>query len=137
MYEYPSNSFTFHYVSINTVAKARRKLFTVNFTFHYVSINTKNNTYQETSHPSLHSTMFLLILLVVSLITSPLADFTFHYVSINTFFLFVLFLPFVSLHSTMFLLIPSSIQTTAFTKLPLHSTMFLLIQTFFPPSLTF
>ena len=56
---------------------------------------------------SLHSTMFLLILIAVKLLLG-LQAFTFHDVSINTHRVFYPGLQNASLHSTMFLLIRSS-----------------------------
>ena len=99
--------FTFHYVSINTKSTRASFLYSFSFTFHYISINTGKskadhhgllhftfhyvsiNTSPPTACPlpaltPLHSTMFLLILLLLMLDL----------------------LSVVPLHSTMFLLIP-------------------------------
>ena len=97
--------FTFHNVSINTLAFRLPWLFTLSFTFHNVSINTNDNlnktpadkvfTFHNVSINTrrlefrlirlntLHSTMFLLILMAGQEIYSIL-NFTFHNVSINT-----------------------------------------------------
>ena len=75
--------FTFHNVSINTEACQLSLLQSLSFTFHNVSINTIEPMYQNPLKASLHSTMFLLILLLKgSLLPS-----------------------YKTLHSTMFLLI--------------------------------
>ena len=75
---------------------------------------------------SLHSTMFLLILIAVKLLLG-LQAFTFHDVSINTHRVFYPGLQNASLHSTMFLLILIRFFGTEPYQPPLHSTMFLLI----------
>ena len=54
------------------------------FTFHNVSINTLAHPTAQTSHISLHSTMFLLIRHHHTEIVHDLKNFTFHNVSINT-----------------------------------------------------
>ena len=97
---------------------------------------------------SLHSTMFLLILIAVKLLLGLQAftfhdvsintdttqsrkdsvlNFTFHDVSINTDVFFHHSLKLSPLHSTMFLLIRNSPPHQKRRILPLHSTMFLLI----------
>ena len=100
----------------------------INFTFHNVSINTVHARYEREEKTALHSTMFLLIPLLL-LFRLPLQtaftfhnvsintcdrrtehhagsdNFTFHNVSINTIFRPCSFPFFSSLHSTMFLLI--------------------------------
>ena len=55
-------SFTFHYVSINTIPGRKSAGNLYHFTFHYVSINTLRGAYTNGITP----------------------NFTFHYVSINT-----------------------------------------------------
>ena len=54
-------SFTFHYVSINTIAVGVSIATLTAFTFHYVSINTPLKFQLLFLFVSLHSTMFLLI----------------------------------------------------------------------------
>ena len=56
-----TNVFTFHYVSINTIKKIMRLYENLNFTFHYVSINTGGAWMIRRRLMPLHSTMFLLI----------------------------------------------------------------------------
>ena len=123
----------------------------ISFTFHNVSINTiANETYSPTMDNTLHSTMFLLILLLQKRIQVMATIFTFHNVSINTNSAINQAADSISsLQSTMFLLIPNqlrksriainyftfhnvSINTSVilflgYFSLPLHSTMFLLI----------
>ena len=56
-----SSSFTFHYVSIKTIAKNFNTPVTFNlFTFHYVSIKTKKFDKADMYVYNLHSTMYLL-----------------------------------------------------------------------------
>ena len=121
----------------------------INFTFHNVSINTWQRLLLQFWNPSLHSTMFLLILWqlpranisditlhstmfllirgsTTGIVTS-VSSFTFHNVSINTFGFFVLCFRLPALHSTMFLLIPDEEIQSFQSIYPLHSTMFLLI----------
>ena len=97
------------------------------FTFHYVSINTHADPLTVNSLRSLHSTMFLLIpLWDISILTDIQ---TLH----STMFLLiqsaVVTLGFwsLSLHSTMFLLILYPCLDEVLLFLTLHSTMFLLI----------
>ena len=58
--------FTFHDVSINTKCSSFLLCVTPAFTFHDVSINTVYEQFYEWKFPALHSTMFLLILCLVS-----------------------------------------------------------------------
>ena len=119
------------------------------FTFHNGSINTRWNISQAQALDTLHSTMFLLILLPDGLIISARSFFTFHNVSINTFVQLSFsdpssFFTFhnvsintgavgqfatgnFSLHSTMFLLIRTISARSLIAYFTLHSTMFLLI----------
>ena len=78
------NVFTFHYVSINSIADIDLEARTMLFTFHYVSINSRWNSVLLWMFFHLHSTMYLLIQL--SSISSQRfsLQFTFHYVSINS-----------------------------------------------------
>ena len=55
------SEFTFHNVSINTVAPHIRTQRLMIFTFHNVSINTNDLINIEQKNTYLHSTMFLLI----------------------------------------------------------------------------
>ena len=120
-------TFTFHNVSINTMIPFQMMQDAINFTFHNVSINTWQRLLLQFWNPSLHSTMFLLILW--QLPRANISD--------------------ITLHSTMFLLIRGSTtgivtSVSSFTfhnvsintrddraryhrKKTLHSTMFLLI----------
>ena len=75
--------FTFHDVSINTNGSVQERLRPSVFTFHDVSINTETAKNLLTEKETLHSTMFLLILLQENIIFNP-HIFTFHDVSINT-----------------------------------------------------
>ena len=102
----------------------------INFTFHNVSINTWQRLLLQFWNPSLHSTMFLLILWqlpranisditlhstmfllirgsTTGIVTS-VSSFTFHNVSINTSVTCIVTDWPKSLHSTMFLLIPGA-----------------------------
>ena len=77
-----------------------------NFTFHNVSINTDHRDVDaETLETTLHSTMFLLILLTAGTKTVTVTCFTFHNVSINTKLAWAISIHKSPLHSTMFLLI--------------------------------
>ena len=78
-------------------------------------------------HP-LHSTMFLLILLLFCLAVYYNIIFTFHNVSINTPSKTLQALIHCSLHSTMFLLIRRPQRSEPLFLSTLHSTMFLLIR---------
>ena len=121
-------TFTFHYVSINTVGGTGGEGGADIFTFHYVSINTKLASIHSHNMRTLHSTMFLLIHGVDS--TQAMAGLkTLH----STMFLLIL-LPCLkrlysiqALHSTMFLLIQATTGGCELSEHPLHSTMFLLI----------
>ena len=128
--------FTFHDVSINTACFRFLLWLTSSFTFHDVSINTRSFRASTCCFPpTLHSTMFLLILYPFSsvpvLLTSLhstmfllirenrwqnciLTNFTFHDVSINTLQLLSLMFSQFSLHSTMFLLIQGCKYLTPF-----------------------
>ena len=99
-------TFTFHYVSINTVGGTGGEGGADIFTFHYVSINTKLASIHSHNMRTLHSTMFLLIHGVDS--TQAMAGLK-------------------TLHSTMFLLIPDRNFCNIPDSISLHSTMFLLI----------
>ena len=99
-------TFTFHYVSINTVGGTGGEGGADIFTFHYVSINTKLASIHSHNMRTLHSTMFLLIHGVDS--TQAMAGLK-------------------TLHSTMFLLIQATTGGCELSEHPLHSTMFLLI----------
>ena len=121
--------FTFHNVSINTERSNMNFTRDCHFTFHNVSINTKAGYKVGIYCNTLHSTMFLLILLSrdepqlllfyftfhnVSINTHcseraniPFCHFTFHNVSINTAFACSSSSGSFTLHSTMFLLIPN------------------------------
>ena len=99
----------------------------ITFTFHDVSINTIANAIVRIQNPALHSTMFLLILgrvLCVLAYGRPLHSTMFLLIrhSIN-----VSGSVFSALHSTMFLLILCSPSVTLTVTVSLHSTMFLLI----------
>ena len=121
----------------------------INFTFHNVSINTWQRLLLQFWNPSLHSTMFLLILWqlpranisditlhstmfllirgsTTGIVTS-VSSFTFHNVSINTRDDRARYHRKKTLHSTMFLLIPDEEIQSFQSIYPLHSTMFLLI----------
>ena len=98
--------FTFHDVSINTLAVAFADVFSVFFTFHDVSINTA----------------------FLDRIYEAGQFFTFHDVSINTENSAQMAAQVAALHSTMFLLIPMPITGKIDRKYTLHSTMFLLIR---------
>ena len=100
--------FTFHDVSINTLAVAFADVFSVFFTFHDVSINTA----------------------FLDRIYEAGQFFTFHDVSINTENSAQMAAQVAALHSTMFLLIPMPITGKIDRKYTLHSTMFLLIRRF-------
>ena len=124
--------FTFHNVSINTGLYFTNAEDSGLFTFHNVSINTDcilqmlrilaylHSTMfllililSSSSHSSsinLHSTMFLLIRIFRDLMTKT-SSFTFHNVSINTKNSLYSSNIFSYLHSTMFLLIQSQSQT--------------------------
>ena len=82
--EKPVFWFTFHNVSINTVDCYPCWVSAEKFTFHNVSINTVFITEGNERHEDLHSTMFLLIRLMISLLRWVNPIFTFHNVSINT-----------------------------------------------------
>ena len=56
-------TFTFHYVSINTGVAGLQRVLNNSFTFHYVSINTSQDKGFPKFISTLHSTMFLLILI--------------------------------------------------------------------------
>ena len=79
-------NFTFHNVSINTVIPFSSAHLWTSFTFHNVSINTRSVMPCRSLLLSLHSTMFLLILLAKIALQKFLKFFTFHNVSINTLF---------------------------------------------------
>ena len=81
-------TFTFHYVSINTVGGTGGEGGADIFTFHYVSINTKLASIHSHNMRTLHSTMFLLIQA-----TTGGCELSEH-----------------PLHSTMFLLIPAATE---------------------------
>ena len=104
-YIFRRSAFTFHYVSINTWTVSFPLPRPHFFTFHYVSINTQSHSFLMLCFHTLHSTMFLLILLrclllsflqlslhfTMFLLILPVDPvdlastlFTFHYVSINT-----------------------------------------------------
>ena len=145
----PSKTFTFQYVSINTDVDFQNGEVIVFFTFQYVSINTLFGFERFIENTSLHSNMFLLILLGFFASISTVMYFTFQYVSINTLsgrdlypgsgsFTF----QYVSinttrfhrrnsfrnpLHSNMFLLILFALLFCCLSYLSLHSNMFLLI----------
>ena len=75
--------FTFHYVSIKTFVNGYCKVLEYLFTFHYVSIKTFLQSDKSFFELNLHSTMYLLkLILPVDLIVTCV--FTFHYVSIKT-----------------------------------------------------
>ena len=98
--------FTFHNVSINTVAYGMAETAPISvFTFHNVSINT----------------------VLSAEIIKAMCLFTFHNVSINTETMQVLTVIHSTLHSTMFLLIRLSRTRQDLLLMSLHSTMFLLI----------
>ena len=106
LYGWLKNNFTFHDVSINTVPIFSARFFENSFTFHDVSINTSSQTPDPRNILSLHSTMFLLILipyassfsvycplhstmflLILNFVCAGVPSayfFTFHDVSINT-----------------------------------------------------
>ena len=106
MSETPSTYiFTFHNVSINTRMLFEKEIDEIYFTFHNVSINTTADDVITALIPSLHSTMFLLILDGKWKTELSCLGFTFHNVSINTEIVFTLSTVSSSLHSTMFLLI--------------------------------
>ena len=67
-------NFTFHNVSINTILALDFSASRINFTFHNVSINTAGIVPDYDRYITLHSTMFLLILLK-SITTSTAAKF--------------------------------------------------------------
>ena len=99
------------------------------FTFHNVSINTSQLTANKHIYKDLHSTMFLLILLVFEFVYAHVVRFTFHNVSINTRRQALREKP-----GTTFTFHNVSINTDcmlilyAVFKANLHSTMFLLIR---------
>ena len=121
--------FTFHYVSINTMIEAIHKIQDNFFTFHYVSINTVCFVLLVSPVPSLHSTMFLLIL------SCALIGFFLYRPLHSTMFLLIHSEGYqdptagiATLHSTMFLLIRLNASLGDYMYKTLHSTMFLLIQ---------
>ena len=78
------SAFTFHNVSINS-HKVKKADNTVNeFTFHNVSINSKLEKRLTDVYKHLHSTMFLLIRMLVPILAVVAVIFTFHNVSINS-----------------------------------------------------
>ena len=84
--------FTFHYVSINSFRFAALSGVLLSFTFHYVSINSALNAWVDSNYNNLHSTMYLLILLMLIKATHLI----------------------LNLHSTMYLLIPVIIKASLF-----------------------
>ena len=99
-------TFTFQYVSINTVMNGITYERLENFTFQYVSINT----------------------VIFRRSVRPCGAFTFQYVSINTKRLLGPSMDWgESLHSNMFLLIQKTNFSEKRDHFPLHSNMFLLI----------
>ena len=99
------------------------------FTFHYVSINTVCFVLLVSPVPSLHSTMFLLIL------SCALIGFFLYRPLHSTMFLLIHSEGYqdptagiATLHSTMFLLIRLNASLGDYMYKTLHSTMFLLIQ---------
>ena len=98
--------FTFHDVSINTMANLTALSAAQVFTFHDVSINTRLAYLVKLQICTLHSTMFLLIRLYRPIFINHSSCFTFHDVSINTI----------------------SLSGREGKRRPLHSTMFLLIR---------
>mgnify|MGYP000479553277 CR=1 FL=1 len=79
------SSFTFQYVSIHTIVSRGYYSRYNHLTFQYVSINTMPRDSSNEKYPSLHSNMFLLILVRFTTSRSAIS-FTFQYVSINTSF---------------------------------------------------
>ena len=57
--------FTFHYVSINSFCSWYYVHFSIIFTFHYVSINSNSGTFCGCGFVHLHSTMYLLIPVII------------------------------------------------------------------------
>ena len=79
-----SSCFTFHNVSINTDPNFWNNHCLTCFTFHNVSINTVLHLQPRQPRSTLHSTMFLLIQIFLSICGGVSIVFTFHNVSINT-----------------------------------------------------
>ena len=101
-------TFTFQYVSINTVSIWKGILSGFYFTFQYVSINTTLSLQVLPPLSPLHSNMFLLI-------PGRLGNWE----ALQK-----------SLHSNMFLLILVGAAVAVLSYIPLHSNMFLLIPIF-------
>ena len=57
--------FTFHYVSINSLLLTHDYYEIIKFTFHYVSINSNCHIYMYDLSAYLHSTMYLLIPVII------------------------------------------------------------------------
>ena len=120
-------SFTFQYVSINTLLRGHFGVISPDFTFQYVSINTQDRRWMVRSQYTLHSNMFLLILTC-----SVSVQFVQQSLHSNMFLLIriikqILSEPDLPLHSNMFLLIQSDAALKKRSVRPLHSNMFLLI----------
>ena len=120
-----TRTFTFHYVSIKSGGEKIEKSILSSFTFHYVSIKSVCRYWTHFWFLHLHSTMYLLNLLSVSVAFDlnfdlhstmyllnrnvtrwkhSILKFTFHYVSIKSISQVLHWLYFLHLHSTMYLL---------------------------------
>ena len=75
--------FTFHYVSIKSIASKVWTTLPVRFTFHYVSIKSAIAFDDGDGNIDLHSTMYLLNLKIAKKL-KLFPEFTFHYVSIKS-----------------------------------------------------
>ena len=103
------NSFTSHYVSINSGALIWEAHWNDEFTSHYVSINSN----------------------VLDASSAALRKFTSHYVSINSDKAVTGQLTVTNLHPTMYLLIPGGQGHHSAGQNDLHPTMYLLIRIYF------
>ena len=97
--------FTFHYVSIKSIRSLwSHRTDWSRFTFHYVSIKSTNLLRLNWCLEDLHSTMYLLNLMIFSRPHVNSKLFTFHYVSIKSHIRELDVRFFLNLHSTMYLL---------------------------------
>ena len=78
-----SKTFTFQYVSINIRLDYYFPILANIFTFQYVSINIQITGSKRQKSVTLHSNMFLLILIQIQVVIFIDPSFTFQYVSIN------------------------------------------------------
>ena len=110
------SAFTFQYVSINTGHGKRYYEKDCNFTFQYVSINTNLTIIWKELCYTLHSNMFLLILIDDNTCQRR-NNFTFQYVSINTPVEYNKMIMRTTLHSNMFLLIHKGTDSNVYEDL--------------------